>query len=157
MTPDTGLVIAVDDPEAADVRELLQRHLAFARKVTPPGHVHALEIPGLKDVAVTFYSARSNGRLLAVAALRRLDASHAEVKSMHTSEAARGRGVGEALVRHLLATAEQEGYRRVSLETGTMDAFAPARRLYERIGFQACEPFGDYTANPHSTCMRIDL
>ena len=157
MTHVPELVVAVDDPEAVDVRALLGRHLAFARQHSPPEHVHALEVAGLKDPAVTFYSARRDGRLLAVAALRRLDASHAELKSMHTVEAARGRGIGEAMVRHLLAVALEQGYRRMSLETGTMDAFGAARRLYRRIGFQDCEPFGEYTDNPYSTCMRIEL
>jgi putative acetyltransferase len=116
-----------------------------------------MEVTSLKDPSITFYSARENGRLLGVAALRRLDASDVELKSMHTVEAARGRGVGEAIVRRLLDDAATLGYTNVSLETGTTDAFAPARRLYKRIGFRTCEPFGEYTVNPHSTCMRIAL
>jgi hypothetical protein len=95
VTSATDLEIAVDDPEAADVRELLVRHVAFAREATPPGHVHALDLPALKDLVVTFYSARSNGRLVGVSALKRLDASHAELKSMHTTLAAIGRGAAE--------------------------------------------------------------
>ncbi len=76
---------------------------------------------------------------------------------MHTAEATRGRGAGEALLRHLLASAKQQGFHQVSLETGNMDAFAPARRLYQKLGFEACEPFGSYTANPFSICMRMEL
>ncbi len=152
-----AFVITIDDPDSEDVRELVRTHLEFARSVTPPGHVHAMEATSLKDPAITFYSARDDGQLLGVAALRRLDASDIELKSMHTVEAARGRGVGEAIVRHLLEDAALQGYERLYLETGTMEAFAPARRLYERIGFRACAPFGDYTVNPHSTCMRITL
>jgi len=151
------LVFAVGDPRAEDVGALLATHLAFARDVTPPGHVHALEIDGLLDPAVTFFSVRRGGVLLGVGALKRLDASHAELKSMHVSEAIRGQGVGRAMVEHLLAVAAGEGYQRVSLETGTMDAFAPARRLYERAGFVPCEPFGEYTANANSTCMTITI
>jgi putative acetyltransferase len=154
---DIDLVIAVDDPRAADVSTLVEKHLSFARGVTPDGHVHALEIGALEDPAVTFYSARREGVLLGVAALKRLDDTHAELKSMHTGERARRQGVGQAMVRRLLADAIRQGYVSVSLETGTMDAFAAARRLYARAGFQPCEPFGEYTANPHSTCMRIDL
>src|SRR2546423_1893327 len=120
------LVIAIDDPRIDDVRTLLDRHLAFARDVTPPDHVHALEVDNLVGPAVTFFSARRDGVLLGVGALKRLDETHAELKSMHTSEAARGRGVGRAMVDHLLAVAADRGYQRVSLETGSIDAFAPA-------------------------------
>jgi putative acetyltransferase len=151
------LVIAVDDPRIDDVRTLLDRHLAFAREVTPPDHVHAMEVDDLVDPAVTFFSVRRAGVLLGVGALKRLDESHAEVKSMHTSESARGEGVGRAMVGHLLAVAADRGYQRVSLETGTMDAFAPARSLYTTVGFEPCAPFGEYSDNPHSAYMTIDL
>jgi putative acetyltransferase len=91
------LVIAVDDPRAGDVCALLERHLAFSREVTPPGHVHALDIDGLLDPAVTFFSARRDGVLLGIGALEQIDESHAEVKSMHTSAPARGQGIGRAM------------------------------------------------------------
>jgi putative acetyltransferase len=151
------LVISVDDPRAADVRALLDRHLAFAHEVTPVGHVHALDVDGLVDPAVTFLSARLDGILVGIGALKQLDESHGELKSMHTIDTARGQGVGRALVEHLLSIAAERNYRRVSLETGSMDAFAPARALYASLGFTRCAPFGDYTANPNSTCMSIDL
>jgi putative acetyltransferase len=152
-----GLVIAIDDPRADDVQTMLRRHLAFAREVTPSGHVHALEVDDLVDPSVTFFSARRDGTLLGVGALKQLDESHAELKSMHTTVVARGYGVGRAMVDHLLAVATDRNYRRVSLETGTMDAFAPARALYTKVGFEPCPPFGEYTVNPHSACMTIDL
>lgn len=136
---------------------MLKKHLAFAHDVTPAGHVHALDVDRLVDPSVTFFSARRDGVLVGVGALRRLDDTHAELKSMHTSEAARGQGVGRAMVAHILAFAASSSYERVSLETGTMDAFAPARSLYAQAGFVPCAPFGDYTANPHSTCMTISL
>lgn len=153
------VVIAVDDPRAPDVRALLEKHLAFAHEVTPPGHVHALDADRLVDPAVTFFSARrrADNTLLGVAALKRLDDEHAEIKSMHVGEHARGAGIGRALVEHLLAVATDAAYRRVSLETGTMPAFAPARALYQRMGFTPCPPFADYTDNPFSTCMTIVL
>jgi putative acetyltransferase len=150
-------VMAPDDPRAEDVRALLERHLAFSREVSPTEHVHALDVEALLDRAVTFFSARRDGVLLGVGALRRLNESHAELKSMHTSEAARRQGVGSAMVAHLLAFAAKSSYRQVSLETGTMDAFSPARSLYMRVGFVKCEPFGEYTTNPYSTCMTIYL
>ena len=149
------VVIAVDDPRRDDVRALLEVHLAFSRAVTPPGHVHALGIDGLLDPAVTFFSARRGGRLMGIGALKRLDGTHAEVKSMHTSESARRQGVGRAMVDHLLAVAAACNYERVSLETGTMEAFEPARSLYSKVGFVPCEPFAEYTANPYSTCMTM--
>ena len=152
------LVTAPDDPRAEDVLALLERHLAFSREVTPPGHVHALGVDGLLDPAVTFFGARRrDGALLGVGALKELDARHGELKSMHTAEAARGQGVGRAMVGHLLAVAAGRNYRRVSLETGTMAAFAPARSSYAKVGFEPCEPFGGYTANPNSTCMTVEL
>lgn len=149
--------IDVDDPRALDVHELLQVHLAFSHTVTPPGHVHALDIDGVLDPAVTFFTARRDGVLLGIGALKELDPSQGELKSMHTAESSRGQGVGRAMLEHLLAAAAERGYERVSLETGTMTAFAPARTLYEAIGFTPCEPFGEYTANPNSICMSIAL
>ncbi|HMG43221.1 MAG TPA: GNAT family N-acetyltransferase [Acidimicrobiales bacterium] len=151
------LVIANDDPNADDVRALLERHLAFAREVTPPEGVHALGVDGLADPSVTFFSARArrDDRLLGIGALKQLDDAHAELKSFHTAEAARGQGVGRALVEHLLSVARERGYRRVSLETGVMEAFAPARALYARVGFTPCPPFGDYVDSATSACMTI--
>ena len=150
-------VIAPDDPRRDDVRALLERHLAFAIDVTPAGHVHALDVDGLVDPAVTVFTARSNGVLVGIAALKQLDGDHGEVKSMHTTESARGQGVGRALLDHVLTVAAERRYQRVSLETGTMDAFAPARALYTNAGFRPCEPFASYTSNPHSTCMTLAL
>jgi putative acetyltransferase len=147
------LVIEVDDPRRDDVRALLEQHLAFARSVTPPEHVYALDLDGLLDPTITFFSVRADGELLGVGALKLLDADHAEVKSMHTAKAARRRGVGRAMVDHLLEVAAERGVRRVSLETGTMDAFAPARSLYAEAGFEPCGPFGDYDEGPTSAFM----
>jgi putative acetyltransferase len=151
------LVIAVDDPRSADVRALLERHLAFAHEHSPPEDVHALDVDGLVDPAITFYSARRDGELLAVGALKELDETHGELKSMHTAEVARGNGIGGAMLTHLLEVARARGYRRVSLETGSMDAFVPARSLYARAGFVPCEPFADYPDSPNSTCMTLAL
>ena len=152
-----NVTIAEDDPQRPDVRELLDAHLAFARATSPPEHVHALGHDGLLHPSITFFSARRTGTLLGVGALKHLDQHHAELKSMHTSRAARGHGVGTSMVRHLLAVATVRGYGRVSLETGTMADFAPARRLYAELGFVPCPPFAQYTDNPHSTCMTISL
>lgn len=152
-----GLVIAVDDPRVEDVQALLEAHLAFARKVAPPEDVHALDVEGLLDPAITFFSARLDGELLGVGALKQLDESHAELKSMHTIKSARCRGVGRAMVDHLLSVAADRNCQRVSLETGTMNAFAPARSLYAKVGFAPCGPFADYGFSPSSTWMTINL
>jgi putative acetyltransferase len=150
-------VIAVDDPEAGDVRALLAAHLAFANQHSPPEDVHALDVEALLDPAVTFFGYRRAGRLLAIGALRRMDAEHAEVKSMHTASEARGQGVGRAMLAHLIAEARARGYRRLSLETGTMAAFEAARALYASAGFVPCGPFGSYFHSPNSACMTLSL
>lgn len=152
------LVFAVEDPATSeDVAGLLRRHLAFAHEHSPPEDVHALDSDGLRADNVTFFTARRDGRLLGVGALRQIDAAHVEVKSMHTAASARGQGVGRAMVEHLLAVARSRGYSRVSLETGTMPAFAPARALYASAGFAPCEPFGPYWNSPYSVCMTVEL
>ncbi|HET7013185.1 MAG TPA: GNAT family N-acetyltransferase [Streptosporangiaceae bacterium] len=150
-------MIGVDDPRAADVRELLRRHLEWARGITPPEGVFAMEADQLADPSVTFFSYRADGELLAVGALKQLDGEHAELKSMHTALAARGRGIGRAMVDHLLAVARDRGLSRVSLETGNMAEFTPARSLYAKAGFVPCGPFGDYEANDTSAFMTVDL
>jgi putative acetyltransferase len=149
--------ISIDDPRAEDVRGLLERHLAFANVHSPPEDVHAFAVDALLDPAVTFFSFRLTGQLLGVAALKQLDEHHAEVKSMHTAQEARGRGIGRAMVDHLIRVAHNRGLRRVSLETGSMSAFAPARRLYASAGFRPCGPFGDYAPSPNSTYMTLLL
>jgi putative acetyltransferase len=149
--------ISIDDPSVPDVRRLLTIHLTFARGQTPPEDAHALDVEDLLDPTVTFFSFRRDGALLAVGALKRLDAEHAEVKSMHTAEAARGQGIGRRMIEHLIAVARQGGYRRISLETGSMAAFEPARALYAGAGFEPCEPFAKYRASPNSAYMTLYL
>jgi putative acetyltransferase len=148
---------AVDDPRAPDVVDLLGWHLAFTAATSPPEDCHALDVDGLCHPSVTLVSFRRGGELLAVGALKLLEAGHGELKSMHTAERARGEGIGRAMVDHLLALARREGLTRVSLETGTAQAFAPARALYAAAGFTACAPFGSYLPSPHSTFMTLQL
>jgi putative acetyltransferase len=150
-------VIAIDDPRASDVRALIAGHLTFAHEHTPPADVHALDLSGLLDPAVTFYSARRDGELLGIGALKEIDPSHGELKSMHTAAAARRNGVGRAMVDHLVRVAVERGYTRVSLETGTMDAFEPARSLYRAAGFTPCGPFDGYVLSPSSAFMTRTL
>jgi putative acetyltransferase len=150
-------IIESDDPRADDVRALLGRHLAYTRATTLAHEIYALDVDALDDPSVTFFSFRAGGELLGVAALKELSADHAEIKSMHTAEAARGQGIGRRLVEHLLVIARERGYQRVSLETGAGPAFAPARELYTRAGFAPCPPFGDYRPSPNSACMTLKL
>jgi putative acetyltransferase len=152
-----GGTISTSDPRAEEVRRLLERHLAFAHAQVPPEDRHALDIDGLTDPSVTFYGLRVDGRLLAVGALKKLDDEHAELKSMHTAEAARRRGLGRSMLDHLLRVARDRGFRQVSIETGSVRAFAPARALYASAGFTTCGPFGDYRASPNTTFMTLRL
>ncbi len=151
------LAMKQEDPRTPDVTALLRAHLQFAAEQSPEEHVHALDIGGLLDESVTFFSARDDGLLLGVGALKMLDDSHGELKSIHTAERARGRGVGRAVVDHLVDVARGRGVTRLSLETGTMEAFAPSRALYKSVGFEVSEPFGDYWENEYSVCMTMEL
>ena len=146
-----------DDLSGEAIRALLRQHLDSAAQHSPPESVHALDIDGLRQPGVTFWTAWSEGELLGCCALKEIDAAHGEVKSMRTVDAHQGRGVGARLLQHLLAEARTRGYRRLSLETGSADAFAPARRLYERHGFEYCEPFGDYQPDSWSRFMSLRL
>ena len=150
-------VIAIDNPGSADVRALLDKHLAFAKRESPPEDVHALEIEELLAENVSFFAIRENGALVGVGALKQLDESQVEVKSMHTAQAARRRGVGRAMVDHLIGIARARGYRRVSIETGSTAVFAPARALYASAGFEPCGPFGEYQPSPNSAYMTLEL
>jgi putative acetyltransferase len=106
---------------------------------------------------MTFWSAWEGAEVVGVGALRRLSADHGEIKSMHTAEVARGRGVGSAILREILAVARARGMTRLSLETGAWPYFAPARALYTRHGFVECAPFGDYRDDPNSVFMTLVL
>jgi putative acetyltransferase len=152
-----GPQFSVEDPRSPEARALLGRHLVFARGQVPLEDAHALDVDELADPTVTFYALRIDGQLLAVGALKRLDEDHAELKSMHTAQDARGRGLGRAMLSHLLTEARERGFKRVSLETGAVEAFAPARSLYASSGFTECEPFADYRLSPNSTYMTLKL
>ena len=152
-----GGAISTIDPRSTEVRALLERHLAFAHAQVPPEDRHALDVDGLTDPSVTFYGLWVDGRLLAVGALKRLDDEHAELKSMHTAAAARRQGLGRSMLDHLLRVARDRGFRRVSIETGSVRAFAPARALYASAGFTTCGPFGNYRPSLNTTFMTLEL
>ena len=144
----------LDDPR---VVALLRLHVTRARAETAPGSAHALDLSGLRTPDMTFWSVWNGDELVGVGALKRLSAEHGEIKSMHTVEAARGRGVGSALVRHIMAAARARGMRRLSLETGSWPYFLAARALYARHGFVECGPFGEYREDPNSVFMTVAL
>ncbi|GGQ18907.1 GNAT family N-acetyltransferase [Shewanella litoralis] len=145
--------IQVDDLQDAGVIELLQAHLADMYATSPPESVHALDIDALAHPSITFWCAKLQGEVLGCVAIKQLNETHGEIKSMRTSAAARNQGVATELLLHLLNEAKRRGYQQLSLETGSMDFFAPARRLYQRHGFEYCGPFADYQADPNSLFM----
>jgi putative acetyltransferase len=147
----------LDDLSGEEIRELLRLHLASALQHSPPGSVHALDVDGLRRPGVTFWSCWQDGELLGCCALRELEPLHGEIKSMRTAPGHERRGVGARMLEHLLREGRARGYRQLSLETGSAEAFAPARRLYERYGFEYCEPFGDYGEDHWSRFMRLHL
>ena len=149
--------IAIDDPDRPDVTALLAEHLADMRATSPPESVHALDVAGLRAPGVTFWTLRRGGLLLGCGAIKELDPAHGELKSMRTMSAARGTGVGRAMLRHLLGTGRERGYARMSLETGTQDYFLPARTLYAAHGFVPCGPFADYAEDPYSAFFTLTL
>ncbi|MCW2543708.1 MAG: Histone acetyltransferase [Frankiales bacterium] len=149
--------VSPDDPSRPDVVALLSAHLAFAAATSPPEDVHALDLSGLLDPSVSFFSVRVEEALVAIGALKQLDPSHVEVKSMHTAAAFRGQGFARVMLDHLVSEARSRGCSRISLETGSMKEFAPARTLYGSVGFVECEPFDSYAASPHSTFMTLPL
>lgn len=136
---------------------LLETHVATARAATARGSAHALDVSALQAPDIRFWAIWDGDAVLAVGALRRLAPDHSEIKSMHTAQAARRSGAGSAMLRHLIDTARADGLARLSLETGAWDYFIPARAFYQRHGFVACPPFGDYRADPNSVFMTLDL
>lgn len=147
------MLIRVDDLSGPQIRALLEEHLRNMHELSPPESVHALDLTALRRPDITFWTAWSGDELLGCGALKELDPGHGEVKSMRTSAARRRLGVGRALLQHVLAEAGSRSYARLSLETGSAEAFAPARRLYESFGFGYCAPFADYRDDPNSVFM----
>jgi putative acetyltransferase len=145
------------DPGETGVRALILAQLEYGRAASPPEDAHALEPEALGGPDIALFAAREGEAVLAIGALVRIDDDHGELKAMHTAAAARGRGLGRAMLARLLAEARQRGYRRVSLETGSMGAFAPARALYGSAGFTLCAPFGDYVASESSVYLSLPI
>jgi putative acetyltransferase len=155
--PSAAIHIVEGGLDDSGVVALLHAHLARARAETARGSAHALDLSGLRAPEITFWSAWEGDTVVGVGALKRLSADHGEIKSMYTAEAARGRGVGSALVRQIMAAARARGMSRLSLETGSWPYFLPARALYARHGFVECPPFGEYREDPNSVFMTVEL
>lgn len=145
--------IRVDDLTGPEIAGLLQEHLEGMARHSPPESFHALDLEALRRPDVTFWSVREGGELIGFGALKELDRRHGEIKSMRTVSGRLRQGVAKRLLQHMIDEARRRGYRRLSLETGSMDAFAPARRLYAGFGFEYCEPFADYVEDPNSVFM----
>ena len=142
------------DPRVVD---LLRIHLTSARAETARGSAHALDLTGLQSPDISFWTIWEGEVLLGIGALKRLSPDHGEVKSMHTAQSARRRGVGGAMLRHIIASARKSGMSRLSLETGSWEYFRPAQALYSSHGFVECAPFADHVLDPNSVFMSLDL
>jgi putative acetyltransferase len=149
--------IKVDDLTGIEVAKLISEHLQGMTQNSPPESIHALNLEGLKKPEITFWSMWEHSELVGCGALKELDPLHGEVKSMRTSSAHLRKGVARRMLQHIIEEAKSRGYKRVSLETGSMEAFDPAKKLYERFGFKYCKPFADYKDDPNSVFMTLEL
>jgi putative acetyltransferase len=147
------LIIQLDDLTGAKVIALIGEHMQSMLQESPPESVHALNLEQLKQPNMTFWSVWEREELLGCGALKELDGRHGEIKSMRTVASHRRKGVARAVLQHIVLEARRRRYERLSLETGSMDVFAPARALYESFGFHYCEPFADYAKDPNSVFM----
>ncbi len=151
------MIIKVDDLKGPEIATFLEEHIQDMRAVSPPESKHALDLDGLRKPEITFWTAWDDGLLIGCCALKLLDPAHGEVKSMRVAKNRRSTGIGSALVTHVIRQAKARGLRRLSLETGAMAFFEPARRLYQRHGFEPCGPFGSYRNDPNSVFLSLPL
>ena len=147
--------IRIDDLQHAAIHALLNEHLQNMHELSPPESVHALNLEKLRAPDITFWTAWEDDLLLGCGALKELDPKHGEIKSMRTPIAHRRKGAGRAILAHIIEVAKQRSYERLSLETGSAEAFKPAQKLYESFGFTCCERFGDYPEDPNSVFMTL--
>jgi putative acetyltransferase len=153
LEAERAMLIRVDDLRGPQIQQLLQEHLHSMTLYSPPESIHALDFDELRRPEVTFWSAWEEGELLGCGALKELDRRHGEIKSMRTARGHLRRGVARTMLTHIIGEARRRGYARLSLETGTNPAFAPARELYASYGFVYCEPFAQYLPDPYSVFM----
>ena len=143
----------VDDLTSPQIASFLDEHLREMLSITPPESKHALDLETLREPGITFWSVMDGGTVVGCGALKRLDARHAEVKSMRTQAARQRSGIASMMLEHLITEARRMGFTRLSLETGSAEFFRRARRLYEKFGFEYCEPFADYRPDPLSVFL----
>ncbi len=144
--------IKVDNLTGPEIAELLQEHLQSMAQHSPPESIHALDLEELRKPEITFWSVWNNAELLGCGALKELSSHHGEIKSMRTASLHQRKGVAAKLLQHILEEAKHRKYKRVSLETGSMEAFTPVHNLYTKFGFKQCGPFADYVNDPYSIC-----
>jgi putative acetyltransferase len=149
--------IRLDDLTGPEIQALLNEHLQNMYAVSPPESVHALDLDRLRRPEITFWTAWEGPELIGCGALKELDPRHGEIKSMRTPQVLRRRGAGRAILNQLIKVARGRGYQRLSLETGSQDAFRPAQTLYASAGFRLCGPFAEYLEDPNSVFMTLQL
>jgi putative acetyltransferase len=149
--------IRIDDLTGPEIAALLEEHLQDMNAVSPPESKHALDLEGLRQPDITFWTIWEGDELAGCGALKELDAHHGEIKSMRTSRTFLRRGVAAKVLSHIISEATKRGYQRLSLETGSMDYFKPAHKLYESFSFVRGEPFADYKLDPNSVFMTKEL
>jgi putative acetyltransferase len=149
--------IKIDDLTGPEVAELVMDHLQNMAQLSPPESTHALNLDGLRNPEITLWSAWEGNQILGCAAIKELDSHHGEIKSMKTSSKHLRKGVARQILQYIIDEAKRRGYKRLSLETGSMEAFEPAKKLYASFGFQYCKPFSDYIEDPNSVFMTKEL
>ncbi|MFB2654387.1 Uncharacterized N-acetyltransferase YsnE [Shewanella putrefaciens] len=145
--------IILDDLKGPEIAALLTEHLEDMRATSPPESVHALDLDGLRQPNIRFWTLWDGRNLAGCGALKWLDAEHAEIKSMRTAATYKQQGIASKVLQHLINDAKAAGVQRLSLETGSMAFFQPARNLYAKFGFELCGPFADYVLDPNSLFM----
>jgi putative acetyltransferase len=149
--------IKVDDLTGKEIAELLEQHISEMKAISPPESKHALDLEGLRRPEITFWTIWDKTSLAGCAALKELDLSQAEIKSMRTAPDYRNKGVASMLLQHIIDEAKSRNYQRLSLETGSMPFFEPARRLYLKFGFVYCGPFSDYKEDQNNMFLTKEL
>ena len=149
--------IRVDDLSGPEIIQLLHEHLQSVALHSPPESVHALDLEALRKPDITFWSVWQDSEVMGCGAVKELDSRHGEIKSMRTASLHLRKGVAARLMRHILEEAKRRSYERLSLETGSVDAFAPARKLYASFGFKPCGPFANYVEDPYSVFMTREM
>ena len=152
-----NFTIIPDPLTSDDIKHLLQTHLNLMHSQSPACSVHALPLEKLRAKDVSFWSIWDGEELLGCGALKEINSTHGEIKSMHIYQKHRGRGISKIMLEHIIKTAKSRGYNRLSLETGSQIQFAPARALYKNAGFEECPPFEGYNEDPNSTFMTCEI